>query len=218
MFDFNKVENFDKHIRMSIPNYDQLFSTFQSLAGIISEEDSYIIDYGCSTGALIRGLKKKKGATYIGVDTSELLPDNTQDDSLCFFKGDALSQIPLETGKQCSVIVSMFFLQFLGKTARKKMLKILGEHVYNGATLLISEKVVLEDYRVDNWISRLHISEKRLNFSDTEILDKDIELIDCMHPVTEAQLRRELSSIGNAVRVWQSYSFVGYVVTPCEGY
>ena len=127
-----------------------------------------------------------------------------------FIKNDAIQfgQVP----RKASVVISMFFLQFLSKSKRQEMILILKSHVDSGATLLVSEKVLLNDIKLDNIISRLHIAEKRKNFSDTEILDKDRQILDSMYIVTESQLIKELEQIGCATKVWQSYNFVGYVV------
>ena len=221
MFDFNKVEDFDKHISLSIPNYDQLFNTFKNIASIYSEPDSCVIDYGCSTGKFLLQLPKKKGCRYYGIDESSLIPPTTS--SIHFFKEDAILfgeeinqrleiDIPSNFLNQPSVVVCMFFLQFLTKSERKKMLSVLKSQIDGGAVLLISEKIMLSDIKIDNIISRLHIEEKRKNFTDTEILDKDRQILDSMYILEETELLKELNSIGNATKVWQSYNFCGYVV------
>ena len=209
MFDFNKVKDFDMHIRLSIPNYEQLFNTFSSLTSIYSEPDSCVIDYGCSTGKLLIEIQKKKDCQYFGVDESSLIPAIYS--GINFVKQDAIT---FGKNVKCnvSVIISMFFLQFLSKLKRKEMLTIMRKQVEAGAILLVSEKIMLPDNKIDNIISRLHIAEKRNNFSDKEILDKDIQLLDSMYILEETELVRELSSIGNVIKIWQSYNFVGYVV------
>ena len=78
-FDFNKIEDFDNHINLSIPNYNQLLSLFIDLATIFSGENTTVIDYGCSTGKLLRALPKKEMCRYIGVDNSNLIPDTDSD-------------------------------------------------------------------------------------------------------------------------------------------
>ena len=54
-----------------------------------------------------------------------------------------------------------------------QLLQIFKEQVRGGSTLLISEKVILDDAQIDNLISRLHLHTKRKNFSPAEIMDKD---------------------------------------------
>lgn len=216
MFDFNKVQEFDNHIRLSIPNYDQLFNTFKDLASIYSEPDTCIIDFGCSTGKLLIDIPKKDDCVYIGVDNSSLVPNNSYDnDSINFYREDAIDFDKEGYSNPSSVVISMFFLQFLSKSKRAEMVKQLRQHVNNGAVLLIAEKVILNDIKLDNIISRLHMQEKRKNFTDTEILDKDRQILDSMYIVEESDLMDELWSMGNdveVIKVWQSYNFCGYVV------
>jgi tRNA (cmo5U34)-methyltransferase len=206
LFDFNTIDNFDNHINLSIPNYEQLFDLYVSLTSIFSEEGTSVIDYGCSTGKLLKAIPKKKGVHYIGIDNSDLLPESH--DGIDFIKEDALQVMP----SSASVVISMFFLQFLSKIKRQIMLQKLKEHVDAGSILLISEKVILDDSRLDNLLSRLHIHKKRGQFSDTEILTKDKQLICTMFCKTEQELLRELQSIGKVTKVWQSFTFMGFIV------
>ena len=106
----------------------------------------------------------------------------------------------------------MFFLQFLGEPKRKRMLKLIKEKVEKGCVLLISEKVLLEDTRIQTVLHKMHLQEKRKGFSDKEILDKDLRLGVTMYCKTQNELLEELKEIGNPTQVWQSYGFVGYVV------
>jgi len=214
IFDFNKLENFDEHIELSIPNYDKLFSLFVDLATIFSEGGTSVVDYGCSTGRLLRTLPKKEGCTYFGVDNSNLLPQSTEffGDSIngvTFIKEDATKA--LDVGIP-SVVVSMFFLQFLTQTKRKEMLRRFKEFVKNGSVLLVSEKVILDDPRIDNLLSRLHLNSKRSKFSDSEILDKDKQLLYTMFCKPKSVLLEELGEIGTVTQVWQSFNFMGFVV------
>lgn len=206
-FDFNTITDFDNHIDLSIPNYSQLLSLFIELTTILSEPDTAVIDYGCSTGKLLKALPKKQTCIYVGVDNSNLLPDES--DLIDYVKTDG-TIYPLET--PASVTLSMFFLQFLPKTKRQQMLQIFKKQVTAGSTLLISEKVILDDAQIDNLISRLHIHTKRKNFSPAEIMDKDRQLLQSMFCKTEAELMDELYSIGTVTKVWQSFNFMGFVV------
>ena len=58
----------------------------------------------------------------------------------------------------------------------------------------------------------MHISEKRKNFTDKDILDKDTKLSVSMFCKTETEIEKELMQIGNVSKVWQSYNFMGFVV------
>jgi tRNA (cmo5U34)-methyltransferase len=208
IFDFNKITDFDEHISLSIPNYGQLFSIFVELTNIFSEFNTTIVDYGCSTGKLLNTITKKENCEYIGIDNSNLLPES---DTVRFIKTDAITYTT-NFNKPTSVVICMFFLQFLNKRNRALMLANLKEHLNDGAILLISEKIILDDNSLDNIISRLHIAEKRINFTDKEILDKDRQLLNCMYCKKESELLQELHTLGSVTKVWQSYNFCGYIV------
>lgn len=209
-FDFNKIEDFNKHIAMSIPNYEQLFSIFSELAGVFSEPNTCVIDYGCSAGRLLINLPKKETVKYFGVDIANLLPKENVEQTL-FVNRDAIAFDHSFT-EPVSVMISMFFLQFLGNRKRRDMLKVLQRRVKQGAVLLIAEKTVIDDAIVNSIISRLHVQEKRKNFTDEEILNKDKQLLQSMFCKQESDLLLELCQIGNPTKVWQSYNFCGYVV------
>ena len=192
------------------PNYSQLLSLFIELTTILSGPNTTVIDYGCSTGKLLKALPKKPTCKYIGIDNSDLLPD--EDKVIEYVKTDATVYPPCPLNPPPSVTLSMFFLQFLHRKQRQSMHQIFKKQVKGGSTLLISEKVILDDAQIDNLISRLHIHTKRKNFSPTEILDKDRQLLQSMFCKTEAELMEELSDIGRVTKVWRSFNFMGFVV------
>ena len=117
----------------------------------------------------------------------------------------------LKEQSETDIIVSMFTLQFLGKHKRKRVVSEMKRLVENGSVLLVSEKCFF-DAKVENVLKREHLQQKREGFEDSEILDKDKELFGSMYCLSENELARELSEIGNAVQVWQSYNFKGYIV------
>ena len=185
-FDFAKVGEFDKHINLSIPNYTSLCNIFLNITKEFMSAETKVVDLGCSTGKFLSSLDKIDDCEYIGIDTLDFA-DRKQD--FKFLQKDAETIKDIDS---CSVIISMFFLQFLGEPKRKRMLKLIKEKVEEGCVLLISEK--------------------RKGFSDKEILDKDLRLGVTMYCKTQNELLEELKEIGNPTQVWQSYGFVGYVV------
>jgi len=69
-FDFNKIEDFDEHIRLSIPNYDFLFEQVKVLVEAFAEEECPVVDVGCSTGRLVSSLTVSQ---CYGIDSSSLI-------------------------------------------------------------------------------------------------------------------------------------------------
>jgi len=212
-FKFEEVKDFDKHIDLSIPNYQTLNSLFTSITKEFSQPESTVIDLGCSTGRFLSSLPKVEGCEYIGVDTVSMKRREGFDFLQCDCE-EAL--IKMKKTRKVSVIVSMFFLQFLGHSKRKRVLKLIKELIEMGAVFLVSEKVYLDDTRLQNLIHRLHMQNKREGFTDKEILDKDKQLSISMFCQTEYELDEELKTLGKVNKVWQSYNFMGYVIQKKE--
>ena len=163
-FDFGKVDDFEKHIELSIPNFLTLDNIFKHVTHEFAQPESTVVDLGCSTGRFLSGLTKIEGCQYVGVDTVDM---ETRRDNFLFIEGDVEKWLEeqLQNTAVTSVIVSMFFLQFLGGEKRARVLNLIRHHIELGAKLLISEKVFLEDSRLQSLIHRLHIQEKRKGFT-----------------------------------------------------
>jgi SAM-dependent methyltransferase len=205
-FDFKNTSDFDRHIDLSIPNYSTLDSIFSNIALEFAQAEGAVVDLGCSTGRFLHSLPKIEQARYIGIDEVEMAQFNSFD----LIIGDCEEYLP--DIENVTVIVSMFFLQFLGKYKRQRVLAQIKDHIERGATFLVAEKVYLNDARLQNLIHRMHIQSKRESFDDKEILDKDKQLSISMFCKTETELNNELNQLGNVTKVWQSYNFLGYVI------
>jgi|TARA_A100001515_G_C4568032_1_gene208814 tRNA (cmo5U34)-methyltransferase len=207
MFDFKSIQDFDKHINLSIPNYKNLSNVFSGITCAFAQPESSVVDIGCSTGRFLSSLPKTKNCKYIGIDESVL---QNSFNNFEFIQADIEKALP--DIKNISVIVSMFTLQFLGKLKRERVLAKIKEIINNGAVFLVAEKVYLDDPVIQTLVHKMHIQEKRKSFTDKDILNKDTQLAVSMFCKTETQLTKELNKIGNVSKVWQSYNFMGFCV------
>lgn len=207
MFDFEKVEDFDSHIAMSIPDYNGLAELVETVALEYLHPEGNLLDIGCSSGRLISSLAKRTPASLIGCDVVDIRADNKIPFYLCK-ASEAISLL-----NEVDVITSIFSLQFMSPSEREKTLWNIGEKVKNGSVAIIAEKIRLGDARVDSVVSR-HLHKLKLkNFTPTEILKKDDELFGSMFSVNSDQMKSELAEIGNATQIWQSCGFAAWVVT-----
>lgn len=211
MFDFEKIDDFEKHINMSIPNYDGLVSVFKSFVESYANPQGSVVDLGCSAGTLLHSVDKREDINYLGVD----IVDIRKYKDFEFLKCDALEY--LKSIKSADVIVSMFTLQFLGKHIRAGMVKEIKRLVSGGAIFLIAEKCFF-DSKIENVLKREHLQKKRLHFSDSDILDKDRDLCGSMFCLSNNELMQELKDIGLCTPVWQSYNFIGFVINNSEAF
>lgn len=207
MFDFKSIQDFDKHINLSIPSYKNLSNVFSGITCAFAQPESSVVDIGCSTGRFLSNLPKTKNCSYIGID--EITLQNSFN-NFEFIEDDIEKALP--NIKNISVVVSMFTLQFLGKLKRERVLCKIKERIKKGAVFLVAEKVYLDDPVVQTLVHKMHVQDKRKSFTDKEILDKDTQLSVSMFCKTEKELTLELNQLGNVSKIWQSYNFMGFCV------
>ncbi len=77
--DFSFAEyaaDFDEHIRASIPGYDQLISQCAAYSRRFVQNETCVVDIGCSTGNLLRAIRDhnqtaRPSAEYVGIDIED---------------------------------------------------------------------------------------------------------------------------------------------------
>ena len=72
----HREEGFDTHIEQSIRGYGHLMSDVVSLSRHFVEDDTNVVDIGCSTGKMTQQLLEENKdhsleATYVGVEIAE---------------------------------------------------------------------------------------------------------------------------------------------------
>lgn len=206
-FDFNTIDDFDRHIELSIPNYEFMVSLVKEYMEIFAEPSTNIVDIGCSTGKLIRSLDKID-ASYHGIDTSNLLKTEFVD-GVSLVKKDIFDWTFPE---KCSVISSIFFLQFLSPRCRRKVLDMVTKNLLAGGYFIVCEKTICDDPTIENVNTALYLQRKRDEFNDAQILDKSIQLTRSMFTITNTALFNELSIVGTPTVFFKSYGFIGYIV------
>lgn len=204
-FSFNDVVDFDSHISNSIPSYDGLTSLVQRIAADYAQDNTSVVDLGCSTGKLLKEMHKKDTVQYIGVDNSF----NPAHSDVEFFHADLLDyEIP-----KSSVVISLFTLQFLPLRKRKNIIKQVSKKLVDGGVFICAEKVHTVGRHLEVSLQNELLNQKRRHFTDEEILDKSIGLSSVMRCRTANELRRELASVGDVDSVWQWGQFICHVVT-----
>ena len=208
-FDFNKISDFDEHIRMSIPNYEFLVEQVKMLVEAFAEKGFPVVDVGCSTGSLIDSLDIHSTTCY-GIDNSDLiqtLPHVQHNKS--FIKQDFFEW---DMPRNCSVVTCIFFLQFLGYADRLLALRKIIEHMIPKGRLIICEKTYFHDTRIEHIMNSYHLQQKRHSFDDKNILDKNIELSNSMKLSTDIELLEDLKEYGDVTVFFKSLGFTGYIV------
>lgn len=207
IFDFESVDEFDKHISMTIENYEGLFDLFKTFAETHLTDGGTIVDIGCSTGKFLHSLKKIN-AEYFGcdvVDIREYFDFN--------FANGSASHV-LGCKENIDVCVSMFTLQFMGNNERKKTIDEMIRLSSEGCIFLIAEKVHMASPVVNAVLQKHLLNRKRQFFNTDEILNKEVGLTGKMFIKPCSIVESELSQIGEVEQIWQSMNFKGWVVYP----
>ena len=214
MFKFKDIKSFEAHISKSIPGYGILCQTFRALAEEWVPRGGTMVDVGCTTNAFLHSLQHADNAEYIGVDT-EKHPDLHEPSckQVSFIQDDAHGYLAAAyCGGDIDVISSIFALQFMGRKAAQGLLREVKAKLSGGGLFLCSEKVFLPNTQIHHTLHRQHQLNKRNDFTDEEILDKERMMQGTMQCFSNEELVDELKKIGEVHCVWQSFAFRGYAV------
>lgn len=202
MFDFNEIEDFDKHINISIPGYKDLISQIIQYSEYFIEKGTNVYDIGCSTGNLIKSFPRLE-ANYIGIDNSDLIPEGKE-----FIKADIAKQAL----SNASFIVSVFTLQFLARKDRNLIIKKIKNALNPGGAFILCEKIYADSGRIQDITNSLYYQFKMQGFPGGEILKKEQELRSAIRPMFLSQLLQEAVQIGQYDIFWKKYNFIGLII------
>lgn len=210
-FSFDTIEDFDKHIDMSIPNYEFVVEQIKKYAEYFIQPYTYVYDLGCSTGSFLKSLPKQKNVGYIGLDnSSNLLPKNNIEEEyeLHFLNEDLNNFYDYD---KSSFITSIFTLPFIPKLKRSILINRISDVLVSGGAFISCEKIYSSNPKMQDMTNSMYYQFKRESFSSNEILDKEISLRKMMYIQSLEQSIKDLSIIGPTEVFWRSYNFVGLI-------
>jgi tRNA (cmo5U34)-methyltransferase len=184
----NISEDFDSHIRKSIPLYENGHQLVCYYSDFFLKPDSTVYDIGCSTGSFLGKLAErhthKKQLKLIGIDNvpdmvakaSELA---THDARLTFINANVLD---LELAK-CDLVIANYTIQFLPPRARQIVIDMIYSALNWGGGFFMFEKVRAPDGRFQDYASQVYVEFKLDNgFSEAEIINKSRSIKGVMEP------------------------------------
>ena len=228
MVDFtfaHRKEGFDEHIEKSIRGYSQLIEDVVALSRYFVEDGTTVVDIGCSTGKMTKALIdynkdhiEGSGVEFIGIENAEGFQKNLRDRTEKIKKYYANVQFEDSDARyyqyeNCSLITSIFTLQFMPKCDRKDTLEGIYEGLNEGGGFIFAEKTICENAQVQDMTTFNYYDYKRKSFSTEDIMDKERELRHMMKPNTWKEIENMLMEVGfNVVQpFWRNHAFVGAV-------
>lgn len=211
-FDKEMVNNFDDHVKKSVPLYEEFHKDIINMSVYFSQKNTKIIDIGTSTGVLLNDLyniNKHRNIECIGIDIEKGMIEecNNRYNNLKFEVCDALDFDYTNS----SIITSVLTLQFINKKERKEIIKKIYNEMNEDGSLFIVEKIKNNIPDVHDIYNDIYYDFKRDNLTDEDVLDKNVSLRGVMKPLTLQDNIQILKNVGfNKIDVFMKYNnFVG---------
>ena len=218
----HRQEGFDKHIQQSIRGYDNLMEDVVSLSRYFVEDDTNIVDIGCSSGKNTKAMMEYNSdhsptAQYFGVEVAEGFVQDLKDRRLELNTAGfnnvefIMKDIRKFQFSNCNLITSIFTLQFMPKKDRKKVVQNIYHGLNEGGAFIFAEKTICESALVQDMITFNYYDYKRKSFDTEDIMDKERTLRNIMKPLTWKELELMVSFAGfrTVQPFWRNHSFVG---------
>lgn len=217
-------EGFDDHIDKSIRGYSNLLEDVVSFSRYFVEDHTKVVDIGCSTGKLTKMIlannPNRTYAQYVGVELAGGFYDDMDNRYkevrkdfpsaiLEFVRGDIRNY----EFKNCSLVTSIFTLQFMPKTDRQDVLNRVCSGLNEGGAFIFAEKLMCESAFFQELLTFNHYDFKRKSFTPEEIMDKEKQLRDMLKPNTWSELQTMIYSAGfsDMQIFWRNHQFVGAI-------
>ncbi len=217
-------EGFDNHIDKSIRGYSNLLDDTVSFSRYFVENDTKVVDVGCSTGKLTKMIMgnnpNRQDAQYVGVELAGSFFGNLDERrkeiekeypwaSLEWVKGDVTNY----EFNNCSLVTSLFTLQFMPKPTRQDTIDNIYEGLNEGGAFIFAEKLMCENAFFQELLTFNHYDYKRKSFTPEEIMDKEKELRDMLKPNTWEELKSMIWCAGfkDCQIFWRNHQFVGVI-------
>jgi len=220
-FDEKVVAVFPDMIKRSVPGYTEIIKNIQLLASQYIQENSTCYDLGCSLGAASLAMSygnKQPQVEIIGVDNSAAMISRCKNNIDGFKHKTPIKLIQDNiqdiTIKNASMVVLNYTLQFIPQALRFEVLQSIFDGMISGGILILSEKIIFPDEKINQLMINLHHQFKRDNgYSNLEISQKRNALETVLIPETMQAHTERLSSIGfSHVNCWQQQlNFVSFV-------
>ena len=219
-------EGFDNHIDSSIRGYANLLDDVVAFSRYFVEDGTNVVDVGCSTGKLTQMILEnnpnRKMAHYVGVELADSFYTELNDRLFEIREKNQWAIIEWIRGdvrnyefKNCSLVTSLFTLQFMPKIHRKKIIQNIHDGLSEGGAFIFAEKLMCESAFFQELLTFNHYDYKRKVFTPEQIMDKEVKLRDMLKPNTWSELNTMVKEAGfkDTQIFWRNHQFVGVIAT-----
>lgn len=222
-FTFNErvVEVFDDMLDRSIPFYRQVIDGQAQLLDDLLEPGDTVYDLGSSTGTTLLELARllaSKRLQFVGIDNSSPMLDKARLKAELYRKQQSLSfwleDITEFNQTNAGCIILNYTLQFIRPLQRESFLQRLFRTLRPGGIILLSEKVINHDRRLNRaFIDIYHQFKKTRGYSELEIARKREALENVLIPFSIEENKTMLRKCGfvSVETYFQWFNFTAFV-------
>lgn len=210
-----QAPTFQSHIARSIPGYGDLIRKCVSLSRRFVRSGTIVVDVGCSTGETLHMISEQNAGrsdvNFIGLDIENAFApswDKYRSERVSFVTEDVRTYAGYVN---CSLVTSMFILQFLKEGDRLPLLKKIQSGLIHGGAVLIAEKVLASTSRLQDALTFPFYDHKLSSgFTESEVLTKERRLRGQMVLWTQDELQQAILDAGFVEYqvVWSSFPFI----------
>ena len=222
VFDARVAEVFEDMINRSVPGYSTIIAMIGVLANRYCLENSVVFDLGCSLGGATFAMARQlpgSGRSIVAVDNSTAMIEKMESrrSTLDFVRVpiECRCEDVLDTRiSNASVVVLNFTLQFIPLPERQHLIDRIYAGMNPGGILIISEKIVFPDEKLNSlFIDLYHSFKENMEYSQLEISQKRAALENVLLPETIESHRNRLTEAGfSSFDVWfQCLNFASMV-------
>jgi tRNA (cmo5U34)-methyltransferase len=221
----HRQEGFDEHIDWSIRGYSNLLGDIIGFSRYFVEGNTNVVDLGCSTGKttermLLHNKDHCNNATYVGVEIAEGFFGNLDERLEKLDKKEPWAQVEFHKGDvrdyefdNCSLVTSIFTLQFMPKKDRKAVIEKIFDGLNIGGAYIFAEKIYTENAFIQDMLTFNYYDFKCQKFEYNDIMSKEQTLRHMLKPNTWKEIEDMLMDAGfKSVQVfWQNFLFLGAI-------
>jgi len=220
----HREEGFDEHIEHSIRGYSNLLDDVVNLSKYFVEPDTKVVDVGCSTGKVTKKMIEShldiniNDVIYEGVELAKgfekplenrrkELSKEYPESNVNFINDD----VRFYEFKNCSLVTSIFTLQFMPMKDRSKLISKIYEGLNVGGGFIFAEKLLCSNAKIQEMMTFNYYDYKRKHFEAKDIMDKEKTLRHMLKPNTWKQIKDMILDAGfqDVQCFWSNHMFVG---------
>ncbi|MFA5880546.1 MAG: methyltransferase domain-containing protein [Candidatus Margulisiibacteriota bacterium] len=210
-------QNFDEHIKKSVPFYEEGHNLILKIASYFLKENSVCYDLGTSTGSLIAKLAQKfQLSQFYGIDLEKDMTDIAKKNTAPLNNVEIITNNLLNLNfEKSNLFVAYYTIQFIEPKQRINLIKNIYNALNKGGAFIWFEKTMFNNAIVQK-INYDLLTDFKLNkgFTPEEITAKNKSLQGILQPFSTKENFKLLHASGFKVTdtIFKSNFFEGYLV------